>query len=115
MPGAATRTVFKTLTFQPGTFHLCHRSPHRHISNLVRGRLPLHVSLSALTATATLMPGPATRTVFKTLTFQPGTFHLCHRSNEWENVQILLRTLHTLWVETYFRIYFSTSPANTKP
>jgi superfamily II DNA helicase RecQ len=76
------------------------RPSFRHLGNFVRGRLPSHVSLSALTAT--LMPGAATRTVCRSLGFQTGAFHLYRRSNERENVQILMRTLtHTLGGDSF--------------
>ncbi|KAJ7759723.1 P-loop containing nucleoside triphosphate hydrolase protein [Mycena maculata] len=76
------------------------RPPFRHIGNFVRGRLPPHVSLSAMSAT--LMPGAPTRTVCKSLGFRSGMFHLYRRSNERENVQILLRTLsHTLGRDSF--------------
>ncbi|KAJ7157225.1 P-loop containing nucleoside triphosphate hydrolase protein [Mycena filopes] len=76
------------------------RPSFRHIGNFVRGRLPPHVSLSALTAT--LIPGAATKTVCKSLGFQTGMFHLHRRSNERENVQFLFHTLtHTLGGDSF--------------
>ncbi|KAJ7749928.1 P-loop containing nucleoside triphosphate hydrolase protein, partial [Mycena metata] len=76
------------------------RPSFRHVGNFVRGRLPPDVSLSGLSAT--LIPGAATRTVCKSLGFQSGSFHLYRRSNERENLQILLHTLtHTLGGDSF--------------
>ncbi|KAJ7105861.1 P-loop containing nucleoside triphosphate hydrolase protein [Mycena epipterygia] len=76
------------------------RPAFRHIGNFVRGRLPPHVSLSALSAT--LQPGAPTKMVCKSLGLQPGMFHLYRRSNERENIQFLFCALtHTLGGDSF--------------
>jgi superfamily II DNA helicase RecQ len=62
-----------------------------HIGNFLRGRLPPHISIFALTAT--LQPGSMTTSVCRSLGFQSNAFHLLRRSNERTNVQFLLYPL----------------------
>ncbi|KAJ7725279.1 P-loop containing nucleoside triphosphate hydrolase protein [Mycena maculata] len=76
------------------------RPAFRHIGNFIRGRLPPHVAVSALTAT--LQPGLRTKSVCKALGFLQGTFHMYRRSNERKNVQFILRPLtHSLGGEEF--------------
>jgi superfamily II DNA helicase RecQ len=67
------------------------RPSFRHIGPFIRGRLPQHISVFALTAT--LQPGPPTRSICRSLGFQKDMFHLVRRSNERHNIQFLLSSL----------------------
>ncbi|KAJ7458254.1 P-loop containing nucleoside triphosphate hydrolase protein, partial [Mycena latifolia] len=71
------------------------RPAFRNIGDFLRARLPPHISVFALTATA--QPGAPTNTVCKSLGLRSGMFHMYRRSNERPNIQFLLRPLtHTL-------------------
>ncbi|KAJ6557447.1 P-loop containing nucleoside triphosphate hydrolase protein, partial [Mycena capillaripes] len=67
------------------------RPAFHHIGTFLRGRLPPHISVFALTAT--LQPGSMTKSVCRSLGFQPKMLHLSRRSNERTNVQFLLALL----------------------
>ena len=67
------------------------RPAFRNVGPFVRGRLPQHISVFALTATLQL--GPPTRSVCRSLGFQKDMFHLVRRSNERHNIQFLLSPL----------------------
>ncbi|KAJ7430782.1 P-loop containing nucleoside triphosphate hydrolase protein [Mycena latifolia] len=67
------------------------RPAFRHIGPFLRGCLPQHISVFALTAT--LQPGAPTRSICRNLGLQKDMFHLVRRSNERPNVQFLLSPL----------------------
>ncbi|KAJ7685893.1 hypothetical protein B0H17DRAFT_940996 [Mycena rosella] len=77
--------------------HLIHewgaefRPAFHHIGPFFRGRLPPHISIFALTAT--LQPGAMTKSICRSLGFQPNMFHLLRRSNERTNIQFLITPL----------------------
>ncbi|KAJ7733723.1 P-loop containing nucleoside triphosphate hydrolase protein [Mycena maculata] len=72
----------------------------RHIGPFIRGRLLQHIAVFAMTAT--LQPGPPTRSICRSLGFQKDMFHLVRRSNERRNIQFLLSPLtHGLGCDTF--------------
>ncbi|KAK7028581.1 P-loop containing nucleoside triphosphate hydrolase protein [Favolaschia claudopus] len=76
------------------------RPAYRHIGSFIRGRLPQHMSVFALTAT--LEPGAPTRSISRSLEFQSSMFHVVRRSNERPNIQFLLSPLtHGLGGDTF--------------
>ncbi|KAK7016659.1 P-loop containing nucleoside triphosphate hydrolase protein [Favolaschia claudopus] len=76
------------------------RPAYRHIGPFIRGRLPQHISVFALTAT--LKPGAPTRSISRSLGFQSSMFLVVRRSNERPNIQFLLSPLsHGLGGDTF--------------
>ncbi|KAJ7754308.1 P-loop containing nucleoside triphosphate hydrolase protein [Mycena maculata] len=76
------------------------RPAFRHIGPFICGHLPQHIAVFAMTAT--LQPGPPTRSICHSLGFQKDMFHLVRRSNERRNIQFLLSPLtHGLGGDTF--------------
>ncbi|KAJ7330806.1 P-loop containing nucleoside triphosphate hydrolase protein [Mycena albidolilacea] len=66
--------------------------PHfKNIDTLFRGWFPPGTSVIALSAT--LQPGPATRSVCETLGFSGDKFHILRLSNERPNIQFIMKPL----------------------
>ncbi|KAJ7774508.1 hypothetical protein DFH07DRAFT_732431, partial [Mycena maculata] len=64
------------------------RPAFHRIGPFFRGRLPPHISIFGLTAT--LQPGAMTKSICRSLGFQPKMFHLLRCSNKQTNIQFLV-------------------------
>ncbi|KAJ7464089.1 P-loop containing nucleoside triphosphate hydrolase protein [Mycena latifolia] len=67
------------------------RPAFRRIGPFLRGCLPPHISIFALSAT--IQPGAMTKSICRVLGLRPNVFHLLRRSNERTNIQFLIQPL----------------------